>query len=98
MPGISPPVVNGGICAQLFAQKQDDGTWRLFDDDGYEPPTWKEICGRSSMPGKQNGDAGRGPGLSGFFTKARVHNGGAFYMEVPQMEGCSPDDVCVIRP
>ena len=32
------------------------------------------------------------------FTKARVQNGGAFYMEVPQMEGCNPDDVCVIRP
>ncbi|MER6369969.1 hypothetical protein ABT255_16580 [Streptomyces mirabilis] len=96
--GIPTPVVNGGICAQLFAQKQDDGTWRLFDDDGYDPPTWKEICGRASMPGKQNGDAGRGPGLSGFFTKARVQNGGAFYMEVPQMEGCNPDDVCVIRP
>ncbi|MFE2692508.1 NucA/NucB deoxyribonuclease domain-containing protein [Streptomyces mirabilis] len=96
--GIPTPVVNGGICAQLFAQKQDDGTWRLFDDDGYDPPTWKEICGRASMPGKQNGDAGRGPGLSGFFTKARVQNGGAFYMEIPQMEGCNPDDVCVIRP
>ncbi|WP_328668406.1 hypothetical protein [Streptomyces sp. NBC_00328] len=95
--GIPTPVVNGGICAQLYAQKQGDGTWRLFDDDRYDPPTWREICGRASMPGKQNGDAGRGPGLSGFFTKARVQNDGEFYIEVPDLEGCNPDDICVIR-
>ncbi|MFF4351657.1 hypothetical protein [Streptomyces sp. NPDC001530] len=96
--GTPTPVVNGGICVQLYAEKQDDGTWRLFDDDRYDPPTWKEICGRASMPGKQNGDAGRGPGLSGFYTKARVQNGGEFYIEVPGFEGCNTDDVCVVRP
>ena len=50
------------------------------------------------MPGKQNGDAGRGPGLSGFYTKARVQNGGEFYIEVPGYEGCNTQDVCIVRP
>ncbi|MGI5375219.1 hypothetical protein ACQEV2_13420 [Streptomyces sp. CA-251387] len=96
--GVPTPVVNGGICVQLYAEKQDDGTWRLFDDERYDPPTWKEICGRASMPGKQNGDAGRGPGLSGFYTKARVLDGEEFYIEVPGYEGCNTEDVCVVRP
>ncbi|WP_328641831.1 hypothetical protein [Streptomyces canus] len=96
--GVPTPVVNGGICVQLYAEKQDDGTWRLFDDERYDPPTWNEICGRASMPGKQNGDAGRGPGLSGFYTKARVQNGGEFYIEVPGYEGCNTQDVCIVRP
>jgi len=89
---------NGGPCVQLYAQQQTDGTWRLFDDDRYDPPTWKEICGRAAMPGKQNGDAGRGPGLSGFYTKARVLDDEAFFIESPRYEGCNIEDVCTVRP
>ncbi|WNI22745.1 hypothetical protein [Streptomyces sp. ITFR-16] len=91
------PVTNGGVCAQLYAKQQPDKTWRLLDDDRYDPPTWTEPCGRATMPGKQNGDAGRGPGLSGFYTKARLADGDPFYMEVPGVEGCTLTDVCTIR-
>ncbi|MEU3415964.1 hypothetical protein ABZ760_32770 [Streptomyces sp. NPDC006658] len=50
------------------------------------------------MAGKQNMDAGRGPGLAGFFKKARVDDGDALYMDVPGVEGCSLTDVCTVRP
>ncbi|MFF4247459.1 hypothetical protein ACFYY2_23750 [Streptomyces sp. NPDC001822] len=92
------PVRSGGVCAQLYAKQQPDDTWRLFDDDNYDPPSWNEPCGRASMAGKQNMDAGRGPGLSGFYTKARVADGDAFYMDVPGVEGCTLTDVCTVRP
>ncbi|MEW2373374.1 hypothetical protein AB0940_28975 [Streptomyces sp. NPDC006656] len=89
---------NGGGCVQLYAQQEGDGTWRLHEDERYDPPSWTEVCGRASMPGQDNMDAGRGPGLSGFYTKARVLNGGAFYMELPGYEGCNLNDVCIPRP
>ncbi|MFJ3826031.1 hypothetical protein [Streptomyces nodosus] len=74
-----------------------DKAWRLFDDDNYDPPTWNEPCGRATMPGEQNMDDGRGPGLSGFYTKARVADGDAFYMVVPDVEECPLANVCTVR-
>ncbi|MER6998191.1 hypothetical protein [Streptomyces sp. NPDC000410] len=98
--GQSTPLLNGGACVQLFAKKDGDGKWRLYDDERppYTAPTWGEPCGRATMPGKQNQDAGRGPGLSGFYTKARVLDNGPFYIDVPELSGCNVDEVCVIRP
>ncbi|WP_327415674.1 golvesin C-terminal-like domain-containing protein [Streptomyces sp. NBC_01233] len=92
------PIVNGGPCVQLYAEKHDDGKWRIHEDERADPPSWSEICGRASMPGKDNMDAGRGPGLSGFYTKARVLDGGPFYMELPSYEGCNMSDICIPRP
>ncbi|MER5811758.1 hypothetical protein ABT143_26830 [Streptomyces sp. NPDC002033] len=92
------PLINGGSCVQLYAQVQSDNTWRLITDDRTDPPTWQEICGRAAMPGQDNMDAGRGPGLSGFYTKARVLDTRAFYLEVPGYEGCNVDSVCIPHP
>lgn len=91
-------LTDGGGCVQLYAEQEDDDSWRLHEDEKYDAPTWKEVCGRASMPGQDNMDAGRGPGLSGFYTKARVLNGGAFYIQLPGYEGCIFTEVCVPRP
>ncbi|MFD9371028.1 hypothetical protein ACFWA6_25465 [Streptomyces sp. NPDC060020] len=91
-------LTNGGGCVQLYAKQEDDDSWRLHEDEKYDPPTWNEVCGRASMPGQDNMDAGRGPGLSGFYTKARVLNDGAFYIQLPGYEGCNFTEVCVPRP
>ncbi|MEV2210450.1 Tat pathway signal protein [Streptomyces sp. NPDC050997] len=88
---------NGDQCVQLYAQKSDsDGKWRLYPDDRFAPPTWKEVCGRASMSAKQNEAAGRG--LGAFFTKARVDKDDAFYIDAPSLENCRPDEVCVVTP
>ncbi|MFF4732080.1 Tat pathway signal protein [Streptomyces mirabilis] len=90
-------ITNGDECVQLYAQKSDsDGKWRLYPDDGYPPPTWKEVCGRASMSAKQNEAAGRG--LSSFYTKARMADNDAFYIKAPGVEGCRPDEICVVTP
>ncbi|WP_328664387.1 golvesin C-terminal-like domain-containing protein [Streptomyces sp. NBC_00328] len=91
-------VSNGDECTQLFAQKSDtDGKWRLYPDlDRYPTPTWQEVCGRASMSAKQNEAAGRGVGA--FYTKARMDDDDAFYMEAPDLEGCRTDEVCVVNP
>ncbi|MER5730315.1 hypothetical protein ABT084_18605 [Streptomyces sp. NPDC002138] len=91
-------LTDGGGCVQLYAQQEADGSWRLHEDERADAPSWTEVCGRASMPGQDNMDAGRGPGLSGFYTTARVLNGGAFYMELPGYEGCNFSEVCIPRP
>ncbi|MFE2477742.1 hypothetical protein [Streptomyces sp. NPDC059389] len=91
-------LTNGGGCVQLYAKQEPDDTWRLHEDENYNPPTWTEPCGRASMPGQDNMDAGRGPGLQGFYTKARVLNSKPFYIELPGYEGCTLTEVCVPRP
>ncbi|MER5221284.1 DNRLRE domain-containing protein [Streptomyces flaveus] len=44
----------GGECIQTVAAKTDDGSEHLLDDTRYDPPTWDETCGRSSMSGYVN--------------------------------------------
>ncbi|MEU0807457.1 hypothetical protein [Streptomyces sp. NPDC005970] len=88
---------HGKSCVQLYAKKENDG-WHLYDDDREALPNWKSVCGRASMPAKQNMDAGRGPGLATFVTKMRLLDDDAYYIEVPELEGCDTSDVCVIRP
>jgi acyl CoA:acetate/3-ketoacid CoA transferase alpha subunit len=48
------------------------------------------------MSAKQNEAAGRG--LGAFYTKARMGDNDAFYIEAPGVEGCRPDEVCVVNP
>ncbi|WP_406121314.1 hypothetical protein [Streptomyces sp. NBC_00989] len=90
-------ITNGDECVQLYAKKSDsDGKWRLYPDDGYPPPTWREVCGRASMSAAQNEAAGRG--LSSFYTLARMADDDAFYIKAPAVEGCRPDEICVVAP
>ncbi|MFD3621628.1 DNRLRE domain-containing protein [Streptomyces sp. NPDC058676] len=46
---------NGGAsCIQTVAAKTDDGSEHFLDDTRYDPPTFGEKCGRSSMSGHVN--------------------------------------------
>ncbi|MCC5475632.1 golvesin C-terminal-like domain-containing protein [Streptomyces barringtoniae] len=92
-------VDSGDKCIQLYAQKSaSDGKWRLYYDDrpGVAAPTWQEVCGRASMSAKQNEGAGRDVGS--FYKKARVDDNDPFYIKAPDLEGCRPDEVCVVQP
>lgn len=52
--GGTNPVGSGDDCLQTYAMKGADGLWRLHADLRYPLPTWKEVCGRSSMSNNQN--------------------------------------------
>lgn len=52
--GGTNPVGSGDDCLQTYAMKDADGLWRLHADLRYPLPTWKEVCGRSSMSNNQN--------------------------------------------
>ncbi len=52
--GGTNPVDSGDECLQTYAKRDADGLWRLHIDLRYPLPTWKEVCGRSSMSNNQN--------------------------------------------
>lgn len=47
----------GGECIQTVSAKTDDASEHLLDDTRYDPPTWDENCGRSSMSTYMNSGA-----------------------------------------
>lgn len=90
-------LTDGGGCVQLYAEQEDDDSWRLHEDEKYDAPTWKEVCGRASMPGQDNMDAAASGTLRLLHEGARTERG-AFYIQLPGYEGCIFTEVCVPRP
>ncbi|MEU4968976.1 hypothetical protein [Streptomyces smyrnaeus] len=43
------PVASGDECPQTYATRYKAGVWKLYDDTRHAAPTYKEVCGRSSM-------------------------------------------------
>ncbi|MER5935747.1 DNRLRE domain-containing protein [Streptomyces sp. NPDC001928] len=76
-------VGGGGECIQTVALKADDGTEHLVDDTRYDAPTWKEICGRSSMSNKINtGSMSRfGLGADGFPATMRLLDNDEYWLD-----------------
>jgi hypothetical protein len=66
----------------------------IYSDERFGIPLWTEVCGRASMPGQQNEDAGRS--LSGFVGALRLQDSDPFYIDIPDLAGCDPDDHCTI--
>ncbi len=91
-------LLNGKSCVQLYA-KMVGGSWHLFSDGRYDPlpssGTWPQICGRASMPGTQNMDAGR-VGVSPFYLAMRIKGGDPFFFKSPRYEGCKVSTVCTV--
>lgn len=83
----------GSECATLYAKRDPNG-WHIYNDERFPVPTWTEICGRASMPGQQNQDAGSS--LSGFVGSLRLHDDDPYFIKVPELEGCDPDAHCTI--
>ncbi|MER5894312.1 hypothetical protein [Streptomyces sp. NPDC001876] len=97
--GLQPGITSGEECAQFFAAPGTTvGGWDLFLDDNYPSlPTWKEPCGRGSIPRGQNTSAGGG--LGRFVGKVRLFDGEAYYVDTPGFEGCiNVEDLCQVRP
>jgi hypothetical protein len=83
----------GSECATLYATDQSDG-WHIYSDERFGIPLWTEVCGRASMPGQQNQNAGSS--LSGFVGALRLQDNDPFYIDIPDLAGCDPDDHCTI--
>ncbi|WP_159393170.1 golvesin C-terminal-like domain-containing protein [Streptomyces rimosus] len=89
-------VATGQECVQLYTTNKN-GPWELFYDDRWPLPNWKKsVCGRGSVPQKQNTSAGGG--LGRFARSKRVDDQEAFYVTTPGFEGCNADDVCKVHP
>ncbi|MBO0513037.1 DNRLRE domain-containing protein [Streptomyces beijiangensis] len=81
--GSQAGVTNGTQCLQAYARKDADGKWRLYDDmrAPNTAPTYTEKCARATMAGAQNERAGSR--LSGFYTKQRMLDDDAYFIDVP---------------
>ncbi|WP_093849241.1 DNRLRE domain-containing protein [Streptomyces pini] len=90
--GRMPAGVNGGgECIQTVAARTDDGSEHLLDDTRYDPPTWDETCGRSSMSGYVN--TGSMQPFSNTFTgRFRMLDGDAYTVDPGRawFENCDP--------
>ncbi|MEU5161257.1 DNRLRE domain-containing protein [Streptomyces sp. NPDC020875] len=72
----------GGECIQTVAAKVDNGSEHLLDDTRYDPPTFNENCGRSSMSLKVNsGSMNLTNFYEGFLKKFRVIDRDAYTLE-----------------
>ncbi|MEV5357791.1 hypothetical protein [Streptomyces sp. NPDC052693] len=79
-------VTSGSQCAQFYAVK--NGTrWSLKYDTSSSLPTWKELCGRGSIPLDQN--TGAGGQLGRFTTAMRLHDEDKYYIDVPGFSNCN---------
>jgi hypothetical protein len=92
------PVTSGDKCAQTYATKLSDGTWRLYDDERKAAPTWSEVCGRSAMSGWVNSTS-----MSRFPTFAkqlRLVDRDTYFVRTPGFDKCDaskPTIKCDIR-
>jgi hypothetical protein len=75
--------------ATPYAIDRSDG-WHIYSDERFGVPLWTEVCGRASMPGQQNQNAGSS--LSGFVGALRLQDNDPFSIDIPELAGCDPDD------
>ncbi|MFE6157103.1 hypothetical protein [Streptomyces sp. NPDC057889] len=81
------PVTSGDQCLQTYSRKlTSSGNWHLFDDDRRAAPTYKEVCGRSTMSGWVNSTS-----MSRFPTFAkqlRLLDEDLYFVTTPGFENC----------
>lgn len=80
-------VGSGDACVQTYATRVQQGTWKLYDDDRYPLPTFKEVCGRSSMSQWQNG--GSMNRFAGFASYFRLLDSDSYWVDIPGFDGCT---------
>ncbi|MFD5627156.1 hypothetical protein [Streptomyces sp. NPDC127072] len=93
------PIDSGDGCVQTYATRATQGTWKLYDDDRYDPPTFNEVCGRSSMSQWMNG--GSMNRFGGFASYFRILDSDAYWVDIPGFDGCSaagPKIECTMHP
>ncbi|WP_236246529.1 hypothetical protein [Streptomyces sp. CC210A] len=93
-------VKNGTECLQLYAKKPTAGTnnWTLHEDTSYpRRNTWKEPCGRASVPGDENSGAANRIGIR-FVPANRILDKDRFYVLTPGFEECKDlKQICWVR-
>ncbi|MFJ8111087.1 hypothetical protein [Streptomyces sp. NPDC096132] len=93
------PVSSGDACVQTYATRIGEGTWKLYDDDRYDPPSFNEVCGRSSMSGWQN--SGSMNRFGGFASHFRLLDADSYWVDIPGFDGCptaGPKIECTMKP
>ncbi|MFE5603185.1 hypothetical protein ACFQ8O_28850 [Streptomyces coelicoflavus] len=82
------PVTSGDACVQTYATRVKQGEWHFYDDMRQAAPTWKEVCGRSSMSNWTNTQSMR-PFPSTFSQPNRLLDKDPYWMTFPEFSGCS---------
>ncbi|MEU6019473.1 hypothetical protein ABZ826_37465 [Streptomyces sp. NPDC047515] len=82
-------ISHGGECVQTYATKD-----KLYDDLRYAAPTWKEVCGRSSMSQWVNGAAMNRFG-SVFAPQFRLLDHDSYWVQVPGLDDCDASGATV---
>ncbi|MFJ3308954.1 hypothetical protein ACIPSA_39095 [Streptomyces sp. NPDC086549] len=83
------PVTSGDQCVQTYATRVKQDEWHLYDEIREAAPTWKEVCGRSSMSTWIN--SGSMGGFSGTFAAAgKFHllDEDEYWVAFPEFANC----------
>ncbi|MEU7152995.1 hypothetical protein AB0B15_34005 [Streptomyces sp. NPDC045456] len=89
-------VDTGNDCVQTYASRVATGDWRLYDDTRTAAPTWKEVCGRSSMSNYQNTQSMQP--FSGTFSapsKYRLLDRDQYWVAFPEFAHCDASKAAV---
>ncbi|MEU7103086.1 hypothetical protein AB0A66_32795 [Streptomyces longwoodensis] len=89
-------VDTGNDCVQTYATRIATGDWRLYDDIRTAAPTWKEVCGRSSMSNYQNTQSMQP--FSGTFSSAskyRLLDKDEYWVAFPEFAHCDASKATV---
>ncbi|MFI7244832.1 hypothetical protein [Streptomyces qinglanensis] len=85
------PVASGDECLQTYATRYKAGVWKLYDDTRHAAPTYKELCGRSSMSSWMN-SASMAGFSSGFSSKQRLLDKDEYWVAFPEFAHCGTAD------
>ncbi|MBQ1123771.1 hypothetical protein [Streptomyces sp. B15] len=87
------PVASGDECLQTYGTRYAPGVWKLYDDTRFAAPTYKEVCGRSSMSNWQNTQSMK-PFGSTFSGEAnnRLIDGDEYWVAFPEFAHCGTED------
>ncbi|MFF9899135.1 hypothetical protein [Streptomyces longispororuber] len=80
-------VASGDACLQTYSKRAKQGEWHLYDDDREAAPTFKEVCGRSTMSNWMNTQSMQSfP--SEFSQKYRLLDKDPYWVDTPGFEHC----------
>ncbi|MFF4509384.1 hypothetical protein [Streptomyces sp. NPDC001401] len=88
------PVTSGDACVQTYATRVTQGEWHFYDDTREAAPTWKEVCGRSSMSNWINTQSMQ-PFPSTFSQPNRLLDKDPYWMAFPEFAGCDASKATV---
>ncbi|MFI0372646.1 hypothetical protein ACH35V_32695 [Actinomadura sp. 1N219] len=81
------PVSSGDQCLQTYATRIKTDEWHLYDDERKPAPTFKEVCGRSSMSNWMNTQSMQAFS-GGFSQKYRLMIRDEYWVSTPGFEHC----------